>query len=124
MTETAYLRRCPICGRNLLPNSDGWWVPPWKCDECRQSWWVAELTQEARRHFRRDQRDFGVLGSAGYLVVRTAVDAEMEEAEARGVSVRREQLGILPRETLSGLMIRHPLIHKDFVVHMKQQAER
>ena len=55
MPETAYLRRCLICGRNLIPNSDGWWTPPWKCVECRQSWWVAELSQDARKAFRREQ---------------------------------------------------------------------
>lgn len=113
----AYHRSCPRCGCQLLPNLGDPLTPPWRCDECRTSYWVAELSQEARLSYRVAQRDFGHAGSASHREVRRAVGSEREEAIRRGVSIRHDQLGLFKRETLvkllrSGLVISRAFEHE------------
>lgn len=102
-----YHMLCPRDGSQLLPNAGGPDTPPWRCDECHLSWWVAELSQEARKHYRREQQDWGHMGSAGHKAVREAVHDEMEVAAVRGVSLRREQLGLFSKHTIDLLLERH-----------------
>lgn len=122
MDEVSYHRTCPICGVSLSVNADGPWTPPWRCDPCRQSWWVSELTQEARACFRREQCDFGWGGTKGEKAVRQAVRVECEQAAVRGVSLRREQLGLVSGEILTGLLARHPKILPAFGQQMTMQV--
>ena len=122
MDEVAYHRTCPICGRGLAPNMDGPWTPPWRCDECHVSWWVAELSVSARLAFRKAQHDWGFPGQPGHESVNDQRDSEMQDANHRGVSLRREQLGLIPASVHAALLKRHPKIHPEFAAAMRQQA--
>jgi len=118
-----YFRGCPICGQELQANAHAPEIAPWRCDECRRSWWVAELTMEARQHFQLHRRDFGYQGTPGHEMVAAGVLAERVAANGRGVSVRRDQLGLVHRDVLAGLLARHPNIHSNFADEMKMQVE-
>jgi len=123
MAEQAYHRTCLVCGATLQPNAHGPETAPWRCDICCRSYWVAELTQEGRRHFRREQRDFGWGGTPGEVGVRTERDAEVREARARGVSLRREQLGLVSRDVIERLLARHHgRIGSKFEAEMRRQV--
>lgn len=121
MAEQAYLRTCPADGAPLVPNTDRPEIPPWRCDECHHSYWVAELTTYARLAYRRPQRDFGHLGSKTHKTIRAEVLAELEAACHRGLSVRREQLGLLRPRTMENLLLRGHPIHPEFEALMRAQ---
>jgi DNA-directed RNA polymerase subunit M/transcription elongation factor TFIIS len=124
MTETAHHKTCPRCGGILHPNIAGPETPPWRCDECHKSYWVAQLTQEARQHFRHAQHDYGWLGSPGHTLVHEAIEVEMREAAARGVSLRREQIGLIGKAELKALMERHKgQIGSGFLRYLRQAAK-
>jgi hypothetical protein len=84
------------------------------------SWWVAELTPEARASFDRERRDHGYAGSPSQKAVREGVRIEAEEAAVRGTCIRREQIGLVPKETLSALLARHR-VAPDFAAQMTAQ---
>ena len=121
MAEQAYLRSCPADGNPLVPNIDRPEIPPWRCDECHHSYWVAELTQSARDAYRRPQRDYGHLGSKTHKAVRAAVLAELEQACRRGVSLRREQIGLLRPRTIESLLKRGHRLDPEFEAQMRAQ---
>jgi hypothetical protein len=120
--EQAYFKTCPHCGGQLQPNASGPEIPPWRCDDCLVFYWVAELSQEARASYRPAQMDWGHRGSAAHLAVREAVRIEAEQACLRGVSVRREQLGLLDKRSVSGLLRRGHVIRPDFEHELRQQT--
>lgn len=94
----SYALTCPHCGGRLEPVAQGPECPPWLCRACRQGWWVAELTPEARDAYRHHRRDF-----RPHKPVRVAVFAERELAHQRGTSLREDQLGIVAPSTLAAL---------------------
>lgn len=122
MDVIAYHRSCPHCGCDLKPNALGPDTPPWRCDECHTSWWVAELSQYARQHYNPHKLDWGHRGSEPHLKIRAQVAAELEVAIKRGVSLRREQLGLVLPRTLDALMRRGLHISKDFLQEMQAQV--
>jgi hypothetical protein len=67
--------------------------------------------------------DWGPLSSKSHKAVREAVRIEIEAAHARGVSVRREQLGLIPGTSLTALMKRHH-VAEGFAPAMRTAAEQ
>lgn len=118
MSTVAYHRHCPICGAALVPNATNPYTAPWRCDVCLISWWVSELTQEARAAFRVRQEDWGTLNSASHKAVRAAVHEELARALIRGTSVRQDQLGLIPPATLTAIL-RQFNINPSFVTAIK-----
>jgi|SRR5580658_1199480 hypothetical protein len=112
---------CLICGGVLDPNAGPPETPPWRCDECCWSWWVAELLPEAVKIFRRERYDFGDGGTPGYRAVRRAVEIEAELAQIRGVSVRPDQLDLIAPETLRGLLSRFRVL-ESMAAAMRERA--
>ena len=100
----AYQTTCPICGSALVPNVAGPHTPPWRCNECLQSWWVEELRAEARKAFRIVQRDWGPSNTAVAKAVRTNVHNELAVAVNRGTSLRQDQLGLVPKTMLKHVL--------------------
>ena len=110
---------CLICGGVCSPNAGPPETPPWRCDECLWSWWVAEL--EAFRDFRRERYDFGDGGTPAHIAVRAAVFLEAELAQIRGVSVRHDQLDLIAPEILAGLLGRFR-VHENIAGAMRERA--
>ena len=77
---------CLKCGGDLTPTALGPQSAPYVCLECHHAYFAAELSQEARPHFRKDQHDFG----RHTPVIRDQVRVELEAAHARGTSAREE----------------------------------
>jgi hypothetical protein len=98
---------CLKCGGDLTAYAGSPDIPPWWCEDCRLFYWTAELTQEARAAYRKEMHDFGHPGSTEHKAVREAVHAEAELAAVRGISLRREQLGLVSKPTLRALIKRH-----------------
>lgn len=107
MEEVAYHRSCPWCGGNLEANCAAPDTPPWRCDACHWAFWVAQLTPEARNEARPHCFDWGPGHHEATKKIHAAVDAERLEAAIRGVSVRREQFGLLRKEDVAALVARH-----------------
>jgi hypothetical protein len=121
----AYHRECLRCGGSLYPVAQGPEIPPWVCPECLVFYWVAELTQEARQSYRHAQHDFGWLGTPEHTAVERAKATEREKALLRGVSVRQEQLGLVPKEDLKALHRRHQgRLSTNFEGHLQQQLKK
>lgn len=118
MPEQPYIQSCPRCGGPLAPNASGPHTAPWRCDECRQSYYAAELTQDARAAYRMAQRDYGTLGSPAQRQVATAVREETHAAAARGTSLRRDQLGLVTPETMDALLSGFA-VHPSFAAQMR-----
>lgn len=123
MDEVFYHRVCIADGYPLAPNAAGPQTAPWRCDECHTSWWVAELTREAHDAWRLNQGDFGHRGSETYKAIRAAVAIEVEAAMKRGVSLRREQLGLVAPRTIQALLKRGHVIEKGFEAEMRAHAK-
>ena len=125
MAEESYFRLCLRCGGHLSPVATGPTIPPWMCEQCNIYYWVAELVPEARQSYRYESWDYGEPTSDSHRSIRAAVDNEMQEASHRGVSIRREQLGLISKESLKAVMATQKgRIHPDFEAHMKQQTRK
>ncbi len=122
MAEQPYHQSCVRCGQQLTPNVSGPETPPWRCDHCHLSWWVAELSTHARLHYRSSQQDWGVGSSEHHKSVREEVRKEQEEAARRGISLRREQLGHVSKKTLHSLA-KHHRISSHFAAMMKNAGQ-
>lgn len=101
---TPYLLDCPSCGQQLTPSLGDWQTPPWACHIDHRLFWVEELLPLSRQNFRPQYHDFGYGDHNKGLVARRY--AETIAAQLRGTSVREEQLGLLDKGTLEGLMKR------------------
>lgn len=91
---------CPHCGGELEPVVQGPDTPPWLCRPCRRAWWVAEL--EARDSYRPHRQDF-----RPHKPVREACHAEARVANARGSSLREDQLHRVRPEHLARIPTDH-----------------
>jgi hypothetical protein len=110
-----------MCGGSLQVNTGGPETAPWRCGECLWSWWTAEVSQDALRHFRRERIDYGDGGTPGLKSVRRAVEVEAELAQIRGVSLRQDQLDLVSTEALSSLLARWK-IHESLAEQMRERV--
>jgi hypothetical protein len=104
----------------LSPSASNAGTPPWWCPPCRVYYWVAELSQQARESYRYGRHDFGYQNEPGFQAVRAAVENELAEAKDRGVSLRREQIGLVPPATLDALLARFK-VRPDFADLMRRR---
>lgn len=109
MEEIAYHRSCPFCGGNVDANCAAPDTPPWRCAACLWSFWVAQMTPEARCSVRPSRLDWGEGHHEATKKIHADVEAERLAAHVRGVSVRREQLGLVNKDDLALLLKRHHL---------------
>ena len=115
----SYSTRCPLCNGALYPVVLGPDSAPWMCVICRHSWWVAELTADARKLFRAVYGDFGFGPDTDAL--RQAVEAERVEAVERGTSCREDQIALLPVAGLKWLVSRK-VLPKQVKAEMKRKG--
>ena len=95
-----YRVTCPWCNGALYPVVLDPASAPWVCVICRHGWWVAELVESARVHFRPAFCDFGFRDPARQITA-DVIDERMV-AHERNTSCRSDQLALVP---LSGLQI-------------------
>jgi hypothetical protein len=96
-----YRLTCPWCNGRLYPIAFTPDSAPWICVICSHAWWVAELSEEARKRFRPAMCDFGF--GPGLEELQEKVKLEREEARARDTSVRSDQIQLLPLYVLQRL---------------------
>lgn len=103
MPTPTYILDCPGCGGQLTPHAGHPQSTPWICNECARGWWVAELTREARIHYRPSHHDWGY-DRAAAEALHAARLAEVEAAQARATSLLPEHLALLDARTLTGFL--------------------
>jgi hypothetical protein len=116
-----YRTKCPIDGFELLPVALDSTVPPWFCMRCRHSWWVTQLSEDARKQFRPAVEDFGY--GPELEALEALVATEKQEAETRGTSCREDQIELLQAPTLRWMAL-DPKIHEDFKASVKPELAR
>ena len=116
-----YREHCPKCGTKLLPNAAGPETPPWRCDHCRISFWVSEITPSAVVAFRPEQLDHGHGSTASHSEVRQNVADEAALASLRGTSIRHDQLDLIAAETHTAVL-KAFAVHPDFAPLMEQRC--
>jgi hypothetical protein len=89
-----YRLTCLYCNGALYPVAYTPESAPWTCTICHQAWWVAELSEEARRRFRPAYCDFG--HGPELEALQKLVLEERDEARIRKTSVRSDQIQLLP----------------------------
>lgn len=116
-----YRTTCLVDGQVLLPIVLDPHSAPWWCLRCRHQYWVAELTEDARKLFRPSVEDFGY--GAPLQLLQDLVAREHDEAIARGTSCREDQLAYIPYVGLQR-MKHDPRIHPDFRAKVDLEAAR
>ncbi len=117
----AYATDCPKCARELQPVA---LVPdsaPWLCNECHLGFWAAELTDEARACYKPPLVEFA--GKDG-AVVRRAVQSEWLHAQARGCSLRPDQLREAHKDHLVGAREQVRLLADNFAAAIDEEIAR
>jgi hypothetical protein len=109
--QPSYRNQCPNCNFVLYPVVLDPKSAPWLCIRDRYSWWAAELSEKARKQFRKATFDFGWGEQLDWL--NAEIQDEMKLAEVRGTSCREDMIELVP---LAGLqrMESDPGIHLDF----------
>lgn len=108
--NTTYLTRCPSCGAQLTHHAGHPDAAPWTCVPCMKSFWVAELSHEAREMYRPWLHDWGHGDAPNAL--REAVLKEREVARERGTSTLPEHIGMLSKEDI--VQVHKWNLHPDF----------
>ncbi|MDE2096452.1 MAG: hypothetical protein KGL39_04340 [Patescibacteria group bacterium] len=116
-----YLDTCLKCGQRLVACALGPDTAPYLCVDCHQGWFVAELSEWARSRYRPEHGDFG-LGTPA-KAIRSAVEAELEEARTRGTSLREDQLPTAETALLKSVKF-HPFVHPDFSAKVDAEIQR
>jgi hypothetical protein len=110
MPNPNYVIDCPGCGAQLDAHAGHYDSTPWVCHNCHRGFWVAELKPAALAIY--DGREHAWKHGLEAARLREDVDAEREEARARGTSALPEHLGFLAKDHLE-MLLRMPL-NKEF----------
>lgn len=94
--------KCPKCQKALTPVALDPQSAPWVCNRCHLGFFVSELADSARAIFRPRHQDWGQGTPAS--AVRLDADAELDLAEARGTSLREDQIKKASTESLQSLV--------------------
>lgn len=97
-----YLLSCPNCGAQLQPVVLGPDSAPWLCALCHISFWVAELSGQARDAWQPTVKCYDWRARREMLDRATADEAAA--ASLRGTSALPEHLGLLSAGQLSTLV--------------------